>query len=194
MMGKAELTATNLAFNLNSLVFVPMLGLGTAIMTITGQRVGEERPDLAVQTAWKGFVLASGYVVALAAIYLLLPELILWPYTVGAAPAAFITLKQQVITLLRFVAVYSIFDAMAVVFGAAIRGAGDTQFVLGFQIVCAVFVLVLPSYFAYAWWNAGIDAAWTIITVFIAVMGMGLMLRFLLGPWKQMRVIEPVSE
>ena len=49
-LGRNELAATNLAFNLNTLAFVPMLGLGTAVSTLVGQRIGEGRPEIAVRT------------------------------------------------------------------------------------------------------------------------------------------------
>ena len=42
------MAATTLAFNVNTLAFMPMLGLGIALSTIVGQQLGRNRPDLAV--------------------------------------------------------------------------------------------------------------------------------------------------
>ena len=44
-------------------------------------------------------------------------------------PEQFEPLRDLIVVLLRFVAVYCLFDAMNVVFMSAIRGAGDTRFV-----------------------------------------------------------------
>jgi hypothetical protein len=46
-IGTLELAATGLAFNLNGLVFVPMLGLGIGVTAIVGRYLGSGRPDLA---------------------------------------------------------------------------------------------------------------------------------------------------
>jgi len=186
-LGRTELAATGLLFNLNSLVFIPLMGISTAVMALTGQRVGEGRPELAVRTTWMAVGLASIYVFIWCGIYLLLPEFILRPYglTENEGP-----LEQLVIFLLRFVAVYSLFDAMAVIFGSAIRGAGDTRFSLIFSVSAGVLVMVIPSYIASREGPAGFLLAWYAVTAFVTVLGLGFLARFQQGRWKKMRVIE----
>ncbi len=44
-IGQRELAATNIAFNLNTLAFIPVIGVGIAVSTLVGQRIGEGRPD-----------------------------------------------------------------------------------------------------------------------------------------------------
>ena len=39
-IGRDTLAATTLVFNVNTLSFLPMIGLGTAVMTLVGRRVG----------------------------------------------------------------------------------------------------------------------------------------------------------
>ncbi|MDP6175365.1 MAG: MATE family efflux transporter, partial [Rhodospirillales bacterium] len=51
-LGPVPLAATNLAFNINTLAFVPMLGLGIAVSTLVGQYLGRDNPDLAEQCTW----------------------------------------------------------------------------------------------------------------------------------------------
>lgn len=186
-LGKEELTATSLVFNLNGGVFIPLLGLGTAVTVLVGHRIGEGRPHLAVRTTWLAFALASAYTLLFCGVYLLLPDLILKPY--GLADHA--ELRQLVIGLLRFVAFYSFFDSMFVVFNAAIRGAGDTRFALGLSFSMGVVLLVLPTYVASVIYGpAGFSVAWYAVTVFITVLGLGFMARFQQGKWMTMRVIE----
>jgi MATE family multidrug resistance protein len=192
LLGQHALAATNLAFNMNSLAFVPMLGLGTAVMVIVGRRVGEGRPQWAVRTTWIAFTLSGAWMIAFAAIYLFLPGPILALYAFGSTPEDFAALHDEAIVLLRFVAVYSFFDAMGIVFGSALRGAGDTRFSLVFSFLTGWLLMVLPVVIA---WQAGRNSltfAWTACTVYIIVVGVGFLLRFLWGPWKSMRVIEPV--
>ncbi|MGH7199607.1 MAG: MATE family efflux transporter, partial [Planctomycetaceae bacterium] len=181
-------------FNLNSLAFIPILGIGTAVMTIVGQRVGDGRPHLAVRSTWLAFGLSSVYMLAFAAVYLFLPELILAPYAMNGPPAEFARISETVVALLQFVALYSFFDGMAIVFGYAVRGAGDTRFSMIFSFLCGWLLMVLPT--AIAWIVLGGDLwiSWWACTLYIVVVGCGFLIRFQAGRWKSMRVIEPEPE
>ncbi|MDP6037534.1 MAG: MATE family efflux transporter, partial [Candidatus Latescibacteria bacterium] len=44
-LGRVELAAATVTFNINTLAFVPMLGVGIAVSTLVGQYLGEDRPD-----------------------------------------------------------------------------------------------------------------------------------------------------
>ena len=192
-IGEQELAATNLAFVLNMLVFVPILGLNTAIMTLTGQRIGEGRPDLAVRTTWVAFGIAEAYTLCFALVYVLRPEWFLAICRWQADVADFQPLERHVVVLLRFVAVYSLFDVMTVTFGAALRGAGDTRFVLVYSLLAGFYLMVLPTYLAIEY-GGGMIGAWWAVTAFIVTLGVGFFLRFQGGKWKQMRVIETAAE
>lgn len=189
-LGKDELAATNLAFNLNTLAFIPMLGLGTAVSTLVGQRVGEGRPELAVQTTWSAFGVSAAYMLFFAAIYVLLPDVILKPYAMFSPDGDFTAIRDQVIVLLRFVAVYCFFDAMGIVFSFAVRGAGDTRFALLYSCLCSWLLMVVPTLIIQLWYGGGLVGSWWACTVYIIALGLGFLVRFQAGQWKTMRVIE----
>lgn len=189
-LGKEPLTATNLAFNLNSLAFVPMMGLSTAVMTLVGQRIGERDAELAVRTTWLAFLLSSLYMAIWGCIYLFAPDLILAPYAAFAEIESFERLRPTVTMLLRFIVLYSFFDAMLIVFGAAVRGAGDTRFSLVFSFICAWLLMVLPVYLFMRAGMLTLTIAWSVITGYIFVLGIGFLARFQLGHWKSMSVID----
>jgi MATE family multidrug resistance protein len=196
-LGTVELAATNLAFNLNSLAFIPMLGLGTAVLTLVGRRIGEGRPEMAARTTWRALWLSQGYMLAFAALYLLTPDWLLAPYAAfrnESTPGqpTFEEIRPAVTVLLRFVAAYSVFDAMAIVFGNAIRGAGDTRFSLLFTFVTGWFLMALPAWLAVQYLppTPRLSACWWAATANISVLGVGLLLRFQGGKWRSMRVIE----
>jgi multidrug resistance protein, MATE family len=211
-LGTVELAATNLTFNLNSLAFIPMLGMGTAVLTIVGRRIGEGRPDLAAKSVWRALAVAEGYILIFIAIYIFLPDLLLRPYEAWSPPAmapnppanveiylpevstddhaAFSDVKPVVIQLLYFVSAYCFFDAMAIVFGNAIRGAGDTRFSLIFTACTGWFLMVIPSMIASRTLEQPLWACWWATTLNITVLGTGLWLRFMGGKWRSMTVIE----
>jgi len=189
-IGSKELAATNIAFNLNTLAFIPVIGIGIAVSTLVGQRIGEGQPHLAAVSTWKGFGLAGAYMLAFGAIYTLLPEALILPYAAKADPAEFAGIRNTVTILLRFVAVYSFFDAMAIVFGSAIRGAGDTRFSMLVAFLSAWLLLVLPSYFWWRWWGPNLFASWTFCAVYVIALGFIYLARFQYGAWRTMSVIH----
>ncbi len=189
-LGTESLAATNLAFNLNTLAFVPMMGMGTAVMTLVGKRIGEGRPELAVRTTWTAFRLAGSYMLIFAAIYVIAPSSILAPYAAYTDPETFSAMSKQVVILLRFIAVFSVFDAMVIVFGSAIRGAGDTRFSLLMLGLSSWLIMVLPTFVVWRWFGGNLIASWTACTLHISILGLCYLARFQAGHWESMRVIE----
>jgi MATE family multidrug resistance protein len=217
-IGQRELAATNIAFNLNTLAFIPVIGVGIAVSTLVGQRIGEGRPDIAEKSVRKGFVLAGGIMIAFGAIYVLAPQVLLAPYEYGANshvadPTAvasaiavensvtkgnFAEVRAVVIVLLRFVAIYSFFDAMAIIFGSAIRAAGDTVFSMIVTFLCAWGLLVLPTYLTWTFVQENraenlLFWSWIWCSVYVMTLGFIYFFRFQGGRWKTMSVIEPES-
>ena len=56
--GRLAMTASTLALNVNSVAFVPMVGIGIAASTLVGQQLTRGRPDLAARATWTALVFA----------------------------------------------------------------------------------------------------------------------------------------
>jgi MATE family multidrug resistance protein len=190
-LGDAELAASSIAFTLNAIAFMPTMGIGQAIQVLVGQRLGQEQPQLAERTAWTGLGMAMSFMTVLASLYLLVPGLFLAMFQSQNEQDAALRLQVAAIipVLLRFIAVYSVFDGMNLVFAFALKGAGDTRFVTVASVVLAWPLMVVPSWAAwqYGW---GLYWAWTFASAYIVVLAFVLFWRFRGGLWKQMRVIE----
>ena len=191
-LGTASLAATNIAFNINMLAFMPMIGCGIAISVLVGQYLGAGKPDLAQTSAYSGFHLTMLYMTSIAAAYVLVPDIFIAPFAMKADPSAFKEVYDFSIILLRFVAIYSLFDTLNIIFSSAIKGAGDTRFVMFMISGLSLFVLVIPTYLAVIVFDSGLMVAWGIATAYVIIIGIAFYLRFLNGKWKTMRVIEPV--
>lgn len=193
-IGDRELAATNIAFNLNTLAFIPVIGIGIAVSTLVGQRIGDGRPELAAESTWKAFALAGSYMLLFGGLYTLLPDLLITPYALKADPAEFESIHETVVILLRFVAIYSFFDAMAIVFGSAIRGAGDTRFAMLVSFLSAWLLLVIPTYTLWRYSGPNLFWSWVICSIYVVSLGFIYMTRFQQGRWKSMNVIHRGEE
>ena len=189
-LGTVSLAATNIAFNINTLAFMPMIGLGIAISVLVGQYLGKDNPDLAQKSVYSGFVMTSVYMCAFAVLYVVVPDLFVAPFAAQADPEEFAEIYSLTVVLLRFVALYSVFDAMNIIFSSAIKGAGDTRFVMYVIVIISVCVLVVPTYVAIMLLDFGLMAGWTFATIYVIALSFAFFLRFLGGKWKTMRVIE----
>ena len=189
-LGIASLAATNIALNINTLAFMPMIGFGITISVMVGQYLGAENPDLAQASVYSGFHMTLVYMISIAAAYVIVPDIFVAPFALKADPQEFSEIYRYSIVLLRFVAVYSLFDCMNIVFCSAIKGAGDTRFVMFITVVLSIFVLIIPAYMAIVIFEYGLMVSWILATTYIILLGVVFYLRFLNGKWKTMRVIE----
>ena len=191
-LGEIEATATTLAFSISTVAFMPIWGFGMTVSVLVGQRLGEDRDDLASRATWTSLQIAMGYMVVVSLLYVLTPNLFLEPFFSGnRAPAAEqADVRTMAINLLCFVAAYNLCDAMFIIFVCAIKGAGDTRFVLWVSLVMGA-LLAGASWLVIEVFHVGIYGCWAVINMWVCGMGVIFLLRFLQGNWRAMRVIDP---
>lgn len=193
-ISKEALAATNVTFNINSLAFVPMLGFAFAISTLVGQYLGADRPDLAERSTRSTFRMTCAYIGTFCLLYVTVPGVFLRFFGSRTDPEEFEAIRRIVAVLLRFVAVYSIFDMLNIVYAHAIKGAGDTRFVMWVSVGLSWLMVVIPSYLVCVVFKGSIYTAWSFVTAYIMALGIIFFLRFRGGKWKTMRVIEAVPQ
>ncbi|MFW6303365.1 MAG: MATE family efflux transporter, partial [Candidatus Sumerlaeota bacterium] len=187
-LGETQLAATNMTFRINLLLFLPMIGFGIATSALVGRYLGAEQPDLSERATWSAFHLTVAYMSVFAFFYVVTPRLFLLPFSLHADPDSIGAIMEVAIVLMRFIAVYSLFDTMQVIFSSALRGAGDTRFVMRFSVITLWLLLVLPVYLIIHY-GGTIYWAWVDLSLAIAILGCGMLLRFIGGKWRDMRVI-----
>ncbi len=188
-LGVRELAATNLAFNISSLAFMPVLGLSTAVAILVGQQLGCNQPDLAARGTWTSMWLAAIYMVVVSTLYVVVPDWFLYGFFSSESPDANEEVRALAVVLLRYVAAYNLFDALNLVFVSAIKGAGDTRFVFGVSLVMAL-LLAFATWAALEVFDAGLHLCWQLVTLWVWALGAIYLARFLRGHWRNMRVIE----
>jgi MATE family multidrug resistance protein len=189
-LGRNELAATNLAFNVNTIAFMPMIGIGITVSVLVGQALGRNNPALARASVRSAFDMTVLYMGVVAALFFLAPRLFLLPFAAASDPVSFSAIADLTVVLLRFVAIYTLFDACNIIFASAIKGAGDTRFVMWMILCMSLGILVVPSFVAITLLSASVYVCWAIASLYVVALGIAFFLRYRQGKWESMRVIE----
>ncbi|MHB9108417.1 MAG: MATE family efflux transporter [Armatimonadota bacterium] len=190
-LGTAELGATNLGFQVNSFAFFPVLGIAMAASTLVGQHLGRNRADLADRAVWSSIHLGLLFTLVMGVLFVTIPHLLIAPFGARANPVEFAPVREMTIVILRFVAAYCLFDVGNLVLASALKGAGDTLFVMLLSTSCSVALMLIPVLlFCIHPGGLGIYGAWFFLTLMVCVLSATFLLRYLRGHWRDMRVIE----
>ena len=188
---EADMAASNIAFSINNVAFMPLLGMGMATTIVVGQYQGARDSATAERAGLTAMKMAWAYMGVVALTFLLFPG----PYfslftgdSAGMVPMAEVLGKGR--WLLVMMALWGMLDAINLVVAGALKGAGDTRFVL----LCtslATWLVWMPGEVALLLWlDAGLIPAWLWMTVFIFLIAGGFWLRFKRGRWKTIEMIR----
>lgn len=190
-LGDLELATTNIVLSIESIAFLPVFGFHIGTMTLVGQAIGSGQPEEAVRATTSSLHIALAYMSVMMAIFVFCPEPLLDLFRNSQTdPVLTSQIMDLGIVLLRFVAVFCLFDAMNLVFSGALKGAGDTQFIMWTIAALSCGVMIVPVYLAIEVFKAGIYMAWFLVTFYVATLGIAFYLRYRHGKWKQMQIIE----
>lgn len=190
-LGDLELAASNIVLSIETLSFLPMVGFHIGNATLVGQAIGRGRPEDGVYSTTSALHITVIYMMLVAAVFVFYPRPLLFLFKAGhQTPAQYAEIMDIGVILMRFVAVFCFFDALNLVYSGAIKGAGDTRFIMWTIAALSLGVMIAPVYLAVQVMGAGLYTAWTLATIYISALGLAFMLRYRQGKWKKMRVIE----
>lgn len=191
-IGRDELAATNIAFAINSLAFMPMIGFSIAVSSLVGQAIGRGKPEDGVVATRSALFLTLAYMWVVAGSFVLFPGTLCGIFRSSFLdPAAAAAVQSMAVVLLRFVAFYSLLDGLNIVYSGALKGAGDTAFIGWTIIILSVCLVIVPVSLAVIVFQAGLYAAWTFASLYVCALACAFWWRFRQGKWKLMRVLEP---
>jgi MATE family multidrug resistance protein len=190
-LGDQELAATNIVFSISTLAFLPLFGFGIGLSVLVGQALGRDNPEEAERATSSTLHVTFFYQVAVILLFVLAPEWLMNLFSSrGPSQSDYQSIYNIGLVLLRFVAIYSIFDVLFIVYSSAIKGAGDTRFVMWAIGILSMGIMVLPVYILVIYMGAGLYPTWVALTTYICVAGIVFWRRYSTGKWKEMRVIE----
>jgi multidrug resistance protein, MATE family len=190
-LGEQAAAATTLALNVNLLAFIPLVGLGTAVGVLVGKYLVQEQIEKAKRIVMSGLLIGIAYSMIFVVLYGGFPEWVMTIYSFESEPERFETMRPILKPLLWFIAGYCIFDAFQLVFVGALKGAGDTFFVLAGHLLCGMVTVVGGIAFSHFTGIGGLYYWWSVITVWVILLAVVFTLRYQHGGWQTKRVIEP---
>jgi len=181
--GSLSLAAHTAALNIMHLSFMLALGLNHAIAPIVGTWIGQGNTDVAIARTHTSIKLAIGYMTAMGVMFALFG---------GWLVEVVFDQEPEVVSmghkLLLLAAIFQAFDAITIVTAGALRGAGDTRWMMWAMGFASYFgFLPLAAVLA---WPVGLGAvgAWIGATVYIIALSGVVYGRFHHGKWREMSI------
>ncbi len=174
------------------LSFMPAVGISFALTAIVGKYLGAGDPKTAEARAWLGVRVTVVYMGFCAALFVILRhQMISLFIDSDADPADAAEMLRIGSGLLICAAVFQVFDAVGITMSGALRGAGDTVWpgiaAAVTSWVCIVGLgIVMIAYFP-QFESLG---PWMGAAVYIIVLSLLLLWRFLAGPWRGMKLLR----
>ncbi len=164
-LGPEAATASSVMFNWDMVAYVPLMGLEIASTSLVGRYVGAKSGAAANRSTYSGLKLGWGYSLLIGVLFIFLPGVltdIFRPDVASAsveALAIFDSARPMSMFMLRFATIYIFVEVLLVIYAGALRGAGDTLWVMfagaimnwcvAIAMYEAAYVLKLPA--QYAW-------------------------------------------
>ena len=186
-VGHVEAAVSNAVFSVCYLLFAPMEGFALGAQTLVGQARGRGDDAEAMRVGLRTVALG----VLFAAIASVLVVVFRRPILALYAPADAAVAEKFVSTgtvLFLLMGAWQVFDAADVILSGALKGAGDTKFVMGWMLVCG-FLLWIPLAWAVSRVHNTMPALWSTMIVYVIVICIGSLVRWRRGKWKEISLL-----
>jgi multidrug resistance protein, MATE family len=187
-MDSAYLAASNIIMSINMIAFMPVIGLGTAVLTLVGKYLGMRRPDTAARVAWRGAALGACYALLLGAQFAFYPGFFTGMFG-GSDPEAYAGILAAARPVMKVLAVFIFFDSLSIIYADALRGAGDTRFQM-WGASAAAWLLFVPGVWHASRHGGELQHVWGWGAVYMAVLSAFFVLRWRSGLWRRIDILR----
>lgn len=187
--GAVQLAANTIAVSFMHICFLPAVGLNHGIATIVGQWLGRRDIARAKARTYTAIRMAGVYMVAMGLCFALFGDTLI--RVIFRAETGVVQLGHK---LLILAALFQAFDAVNIICMGALKGAGDTRWMMYITFVMSYLVfLPMALFFAfYMQWAA--FGAWMGATVFIVVLSGVLLRRFHGEGWRDINIFTRTAQ
>ena len=164
-LGPEAATASSVMFNWDMVAYVPLMGLEVASTSLVGRYVGAKEGAAASRSTYSGLKLGWGYSLIMGVFFIFLPGVLTDIFRPDVAEASaeaiaiFDAARPMSIFMLRIATLYIFVEVLLVIYAGALRGAGDTLWVMfacaimnwcvAGALYVAAYIFKLPAH--YAW-------------------------------------------
>jgi MATE family multidrug resistance protein len=181
--------AVTITFNYDMVAFIPMIGLNLATTSVIGQHMGSDDIKGAEKATYLALKVAWVYAGTMMLIFIFgAPMLVRFfvPHALQHSYDAVIPLAELMI---RLAALYTLADATQLVFSGALKGAGDTHWIMRVTVAMH-WIMAVSSFFMIKIFHLNPVFIWMFFILFVISLGVILVLRFRGGTWKHIQLIE----
>jgi MATE family multidrug resistance protein len=187
--GIAEAASAAIVFNWDILSFVPMIGLNLGVISLVGRFVGARNMERVNEVMTAAFTLGLSYSAMLAVIY------ITWRYPlveVFAPPSGdFTAIRELSAFMMIGLSSYVMADAVILVSGGILRGAGDTRWLM-VASVSLHWAMLVAQFFIIRVLKLSPDVSWIAFCVLVFSIALVYALRLRSPQWRAPEALERV--
>ncbi|MEK6674810.1 MAG: MATE family efflux transporter, partial [Planctomycetota bacterium] len=186
--GTADLIATNATWQYLRLAFLPTVGVGQSLTALVGKAIGAGDTERAMRDTRFAAILTVVYMGAIAVFYA----------AAGSWLIGLFSEDLEVIRVGRWVmvcaAAFQIFDALAITYVSALRGAGDT-FIPSIFLSVSLWVVVIGAGWGIAVLFPGLRSIgpWMAAAALIMLTSFFLWWRWSCGAWRKLDIFRAAT-
>jgi MATE family multidrug resistance protein len=190
--GVVQGAAIAIVFNWDMLSFIPMIGLSIGVMSLIGRFVGAGNMAQTNQVISSGFIAALGYSGVLAILFLVFRESLVGVFE--TQDANFAEIRELASYMMIGLVTYMLADATILIAGGALRGAGDTRWIMVTSITVH-WLMLLAQYFVIVVYGYGPRVSWWIFVAMLIILALLYLGRLFGSAWRQpTRLARVMSE
>jgi len=182
--GAVPLAASQITIQVLSFSFMPLWGLTTAAGVLTGNWIGEGKPDQAAVYGRQAFKLGTYYSLLLAIVLIIFRHQVFRIFTDDPQVLALGG------SLVVAAAIFQYFDGLRMLGSGILQGAGDTTYPMVVTLVIMWALFIPLSWFLIVHQGGDVLTAWKGASFSYLLMGLVMWLRFESGKWKQVVIFR----
>lgn len=176
-LGAVEAAANMIGIMIIRMSFLPGYGVGTAAQTLVGQYLGAGDVDSARRSGRAAMAIATVYMGLMGIVFFMMPAKLVGLFT---DDPDVLRVGQR---LILWAALFQLTDAVQVVIGSALRGAGDTKFVMWSGIIGSWLVFVPIAFYLIEVRKMGSEGGWIGVIAWAGTLAVLLLWRFRGNAW-----------
>ena len=182
---------STICFAINHLSFAPLMGLCQGATVLVGQFQGEGDSAASFRSAMSCLTIGLIYAAVFILLILAFPNQCMDFFHGDASAFPLADFRALGGKLLMILACWVMFDAVTMVLEGALKGAGDTRYVMVVQSGVS-FVIWMPLVFLVKHHHPDVVWLWATMPVYCSICATLIFIRFHAGKWRKIQMVQDI--